>query len=94
MRGAERYKYELGAVEVPNWTIVAYPTPSRLTVATHRLHRVVLAARRRARREAHALRVASRSGGWLSPALRAHLARAVRRAFGDLRRILSRGSTP
>jgi CelD/BcsL family acetyltransferase involved in cellulose biosynthesis len=94
MRGAEHYKYELGAVDVPNWTIVAYPSPSRLTAATHRLHRVVAAARRRAGREAHALRVASREGGWLSPALRAHVARAVRRALGDLRRILSRGGTP
>jgi hypothetical protein len=55
---------------------------------------VLAAARRRARREAHALRVARRDGGWLSPAVRAHLARAVRRAAGDLRRILSRGKTP
>jgi CelD/BcsL family acetyltransferase involved in cellulose biosynthesis len=94
MRGAERYKYELGAVDVPNWTVVAYPRPSRLTAATHRLHRVLAAARRRARREAHALRVARRDGGWLSPAVRAHLSRAVRRAAGDLRRILSRGKTP
>jgi CelD/BcsL family acetyltransferase involved in cellulose biosynthesis len=94
MRGGERYKYELGAVDVPNWTVVAYPSPSRLTLATHRLHRIVTAVRRRGRREAHALRVASRDGGWLSPAVRAHVARAVRRALGDLRRILSRGSTP
>jgi CelD/BcsL family acetyltransferase involved in cellulose biosynthesis len=94
MRGAEHYKYELGAVDVPNWTVVAYPRPSRLTAATHRLHRVLAAARRRAGREAHALRVAGRDGGWLSPALRAHVSRAVRRALGDLRRILSRGSTP
>jgi CelD/BcsL family acetyltransferase involved in cellulose biosynthesis len=94
MRGAERYKYELGAVDVPNWTLVAYPRPSRVTAATHRLHRVLAAARRRAAHEAHALRAARRGGGWLSPAVRAHLARAARRWWSDLRRILARGSTP
>lgn len=95
MRGAEPYKYELGAVDVPNWMIVAYPRPSRLTAATHRAHKLVGAARRRAAHEAHALRVASRSGGgWLSPAVRAHLARAARRWWSDLRRYLSRGMTP
>ena len=94
MRGSEQYKYEFGAVDVPNWTIVAYPRPSRFTVAVHRVHGVLAAARRRAHREALALRVASRSGGWLSPDVREHLDRAVRRAAADLRRVLSRRSAP
>jgi CelD/BcsL family acetyltransferase involved in cellulose biosynthesis len=94
MRGAERYKYELGAVDVPNWTIVAYPRSGRALVATHRIHRLLAAARRRVRREALAVRVASRHGGWLSPAVREHLGRALRRAIGDARRVLSRRSAP
>jgi CelD/BcsL family acetyltransferase involved in cellulose biosynthesis len=90
MRGPEPYKYELGAVDVPNWTVVAYPRHSRLTEGTHATYLFLRSASRRARREAHALRVARRNGGWLSPALRTHVARAVRRALGDLRRILRR----
>jgi CelD/BcsL family acetyltransferase involved in cellulose biosynthesis len=90
MRGSEPYKYELGAIDVPNWTVVAYPRRPRRTEAKHALHRFLAAAARRSRREARALGVASREGGWLSPAVRAHLARAVRRALADVRRILSR----
>jgi CelD/BcsL family acetyltransferase involved in cellulose biosynthesis len=46
MRGTERYKYELGGVDVPSWRIVAYPRPGPLVVLRHRLHGVVRAARR------------------------------------------------
>ena len=87
MRGSEPYKYELGAVDVPNWTVVAYPRRPRLYRRTHAVHLLLGSVSRRARREAHALRVASRNG---APALRAHMLRAVRRAFGDLRHILRR----
>jgi CelD/BcsL family acetyltransferase involved in cellulose biosynthesis len=88
MRGSEPYKYELGAEDVPNWTVVAYPRRTRVLRATQAVHRLRGSAARRARREAYALRVASRDGGWLSPAVRAHLARAARRAWSDLRRKL------
>lgn len=86
MRGSEPYKYELGAEDVPNWTVVAYPRRTPALRATEAIHRVRGSAARRARREAYALKVASREGGWLSPAVRAHLARAARRAFSDLLR--------
>ncbi len=92
MRGSEHYKYELGAVDVPNWTVLAYPRPGRLVAVRYRVHGVLVAARRRARREALAFRVASRDGGWLSRSVREHLATTARRAWGDLRRILGRRS--
>ncbi len=89
MRGSEPYKYELGGVDVPNFTLVAYPRRPRLTAARHRVDRVVERAARRARREVHALRVARQDGGgWLSLSVRAHLGRAVRRVIADLRRIV------
>jgi CelD/BcsL family acetyltransferase involved in cellulose biosynthesis len=94
MRGAERYKYEMGAVDVPNWTLVAYPRPGRLVALRDRASGVLATVRRRARREALALRVASRSGGWLSRSVREHLAMAGRRAQGDLRRIVRRRRAP
>jgi CelD/BcsL family acetyltransferase involved in cellulose biosynthesis len=90
MRGAEPYKYELGAIDVPNWTVVAYPRHPRRSEAKHALHLFVAAVGRRARREAHALRVASRGGGWLSREVMTHAARATRRALADLQRILGR----
>lgn len=88
MRGSEPYKYELGAMDVPNWTLVAYPRRPRRTEAKHALHLFLAAVERRARREAHALRVASRGGGWLSREVAGHLGRASRRALADLQRIL------
>ncbi|HET7826739.1 MAG TPA: GNAT family N-acetyltransferase [Anaeromyxobacter sp.] len=90
MRGSEPYKYELGAIDVPNWTIVAYPRRPRRTEAKHALHLFLAGVERRTRREAHALRVASRGGGWLSREVMAHAARAARRALADLQRILGR----
>jgi CelD/BcsL family acetyltransferase involved in cellulose biosynthesis len=94
MRGAERYKYELGGVDVPNWRVVAFPRPGRLTALRHRVQGALAAVRRRARREALALRVASRGGGWLSRAVREHLALAGRRALADLSRLLGRRAAP
>jgi CelD/BcsL family acetyltransferase involved in cellulose biosynthesis len=90
MRGREPYKYELGAVDVPNWAVIAYPRPGRLVSLRHRVHGLLATAGRRARREARALAVARRSGGgWLSGPVRAHLATAGRRFGGDLRRVLA-----
>jgi CelD/BcsL family acetyltransferase involved in cellulose biosynthesis len=90
MRGSEPYKYELGAIDVPNWTVVAYPRRARRSEAKHALHLFLAAVERRARREAHALRVASRSGGWLSREVGTHVVRAARRALADVQRILGR----
>ncbi|HET8538658.1 MAG TPA: GNAT family N-acetyltransferase [Anaeromyxobacter sp.] len=91
MRGAEAYKYEFDAVDVPNWRVVAYPARPRLAAAAHAVQRALATVRRRLRNEAHALRVARGGAGWASPAVRAHLARAFRRGVRDVRRVLRRG---
>lgn len=91
MRGAEPYKYEFDAVDVPNWRTVAYGRRPRAAAAAHAVQRVLVTLRRRVRNEASALRAARGSGGWGSPAVRAHLGRAVRRGMGDVRRVLGRG---
>jgi CelD/BcsL family acetyltransferase involved in cellulose biosynthesis len=91
MRGAEPYKYEFDAVDVPNWRTVAYPRRARGAAAAHALQRALATVRRRLRNEAAALRVARGAGGWGSPAVRTHLARALRRGLSDVRRVLRRG---
>jgi CelD/BcsL family acetyltransferase involved in cellulose biosynthesis len=91
MRGSEPYKYEFDAVDVPNWRVVAYGRRPRLAAAAHALHGVVATVRRRLANERHALRVARGGGGWSSPAVRAHVARTLRRGLDDVRRKLRRG---
>jgi hypothetical protein len=92
MRGAEPYKYEFDAVDVPNWRLVAYGRRPRIAAAAHALHGVLATVRRRVRNEGHALLAARRGGGgWASPAIRAHLGRALRRGLTDVRRVLRRG---
>jgi CelD/BcsL family acetyltransferase involved in cellulose biosynthesis len=87
MRGGERYKRDaFDALDVPNWTLVAYPRRPALVRWRHRLHAAAGRARRRAWREAYALGVATRGGG--AAALGMHLARAARRIGADLRRAL------
>jgi CelD/BcsL family acetyltransferase involved in cellulose biosynthesis len=90
MRGAEPYKYDFDAVDVPNWTTVAYPGSPRLAAATHLLQGALSKLARRLRREARALRAAARRGGWLSGAVVAQLGRAVRRAAEDARELARR----
>ena len=36
LRGTERYKYNLAAVDVPNWSLLMYTTPGRLYPILHR----------------------------------------------------------
>ena len=90
MRGSEGYKYELGAADAINRTLVAYPRRPWLTAAAHALQRAVESARRRAANEVHAARAASLGSGWTSAAVRAHLALAARRVLRDVRRIVTR----
>ncbi len=90
MRGTERYKYELGAVDVPNWRIVAYPRRARWTASKHLLHRMSGTVWRRVAREVYALRATSRAGGWLSRSVLRHVQRAAHRMLCDLRRVLRR----
>jgi CelD/BcsL family acetyltransferase involved in cellulose biosynthesis len=37
LRGTERYKYELGAQDVPNWALIAFPPRAALTKLKHRI---------------------------------------------------------
>jgi CelD/BcsL family acetyltransferase involved in cellulose biosynthesis len=90
MRGTEPYKYELDAVDVPNWTVVAYPRHPRRAAAAHHLDRAMAAVRRRAVREARALLATGRRSGWLSRAVLRHVARAAGRGLADVRRLLRR----
>jgi CelD/BcsL family acetyltransferase involved in cellulose biosynthesis len=91
MRGAEPYKYEFDAVDVPNWRTVAYGRRPRLARAAHLAQRILETLRRRLRNEAAALRAARGAAGWGSPAVRVHVGRALRRGMADVRRVLRRG---
>ncbi len=91
MRGGESYKRDaFDAVEIPNWTVVAYPRRPGLTALRHRFHALAGKVRRRAWREAHALAVAVRAGGLRPGALRVPLRRAARQGWADLMRALRR----
>jgi CelD/BcsL family acetyltransferase involved in cellulose biosynthesis len=83
MRGTEHYKYEFGAVDVPNWTIVAYPRSPRRTAAIHALDVLLRGIARRSRRELRLLRETGRAEGWLSRGMLDHLVRGSRRAVKD-----------
>ena len=87
MRGAEPYKYDFDAVDVPNWTTVAYPRAARRAAAGHVLYRAQERLLRRSRREVRALRAAVRREGWLSGAVLGHLGAVVRRAAADARQL-------
>ncbi len=90
MRGAEPYKYDFDATDVPNWTTVAYPRSARLNAARHAAHRGQSAVLRRTRGEAYALRVVARERGWLSRAVLGQVALAARRTIRDVRRVARR----
>ena len=84
MRGREHYKYEFGATDVPNWTVIAYPTGAAATAVRHRLDVVAQALRRRARREIDALLRVGRKHGWFSFALLEHLSAAFGKGLADV----------
>jgi CelD/BcsL family acetyltransferase involved in cellulose biosynthesis len=90
MRGREHYKYEFDAVDVPNWSIVAYRRRPGLTAAKHRLDLSVTALRRRTQREVQALLAMSRQEGWISISMLKHVAGRVRRGLNDLLGLLGR----
>jgi CelD/BcsL family acetyltransferase involved in cellulose biosynthesis len=90
MRGAHPYKYDFDAVDVPNWTTVAYPGAARLAATAHLVQGAQSRLARRVEREARVLRAAARREGWVSSAVVAHLGRAVRRAAADARRLARR----
>jgi CelD/BcsL family acetyltransferase involved in cellulose biosynthesis len=83
MRGTEHYKYEFGAVDVPNWTIVAYPRSPRRTAAMHALDVLLRGIARRSLRELRLLRETGRADGWISKGMLNHLVRGSRRALKD-----------
>lgn len=88
MRGTETYKYDFAAVDVPNWTVVAYPPGARIAKAKHAAYRRLDTVARRARNEAQALRATARQGGWLSPATARHVRHVVLRGARDVLRKL------
>jgi CelD/BcsL family acetyltransferase involved in cellulose biosynthesis len=90
MRGSEHYKYEFDAVDVPNWSVEAYPRRPLLTASRHRVDVVVHAVRRRARKETYALLAIARSESWFSLSLLRHLGRRSRDIATDLIRLLRR----
>jgi CelD/BcsL family acetyltransferase involved in cellulose biosynthesis len=94
LRGAEPYKYDFDASDVPNWTTVAYPRGRRLTAPVVALGEAQAGVLRRARREARALRATARQGGWFSRAMLAHLSRVARRAVRDAGAVARRTDRP
>lgn len=69
LRGIERYKYELGGVDVPNWTLLMYSHPGRLVQKKHRLYLLQTAFVRRARQEWSMVRQQQREHGAFSGAM-------------------------
>lgn len=69
LRGVERYKYELGAVDVPNWTLLMYSHPGTLVKKKHRMYLLQLAFVRRLRQEWSMIRHKQEEHGIFSGAM-------------------------
>lgn len=91
LRGTERYKYECGAVDVPNWTVQAFWGGARLSRLRNAAALLREALWRRAEQERLAFAHERRSHGLLSRGLARHL---WRRATATLRDGLTKLRAP
>ena len=73
MRGRERYKYALNAVDVPNWAIVMYRDGSQYAKSKFKLHLLTASLKRRFRKEITMLRHVADEHGWVSSSMARHL---------------------
>jgi hypothetical protein len=73
MRGNERYKYELGGKDVPNWTIMTFSRPGRFGPMLHRAGLLRHALDRRAKFEWGHVSHHARKHGVLSSAFAGYI---------------------
>jgi CelD/BcsL family acetyltransferase involved in cellulose biosynthesis len=66
LRGTERYKYELGATDMANWSMVFYRNTSQLLKARHKAILLTASLRRRLRKEWQLWKYTTRTHGLLS----------------------------
>lgn len=83
LRGTERYKYNLGAVDVPNWTILMYSHRGRYYSILHRAGLLNEALVRRLTYEWSSFRVQVAKNGILSAASAAYVAERLRTVGSD-----------
>lgn len=89
MRGGEEYKYALGAVDAPNWTLTAYlqdPTRREHTRRKRDMNLFFSALQKRARRELSSLRQKMHESGFLSRATFDYIRRRQHVLFEDARK--------
>jgi CelD/BcsL family acetyltransferase involved in cellulose biosynthesis len=86
LRGVERYKYEFGGVNVPNWTLLMYSHPGSMVRRKHRAYLLQRSLVRRAQQEWSMVRRQRQTNGVLSGAM-------LRYAFDRVRKIVRDGVT-
>jgi CelD/BcsL family acetyltransferase involved in cellulose biosynthesis len=83
LRGTERYKYECGAVDVPNWTLQAFRRGARLARIRYVVALLRASLLRRLEQERLAFELQRRTHGLLSAAMARHLRSRLRATLGD-----------
>jgi CelD/BcsL family acetyltransferase involved in cellulose biosynthesis len=83
LRGVERYKYELGAVNVPNWTLLMYTHPGPFVKGKYRVYLLHTSLVRRVRQEWSMIRQQSQMHGALSVAMIRYMTERGQKFFHD-----------
>jgi hypothetical protein len=83
MRGTERYKYDLGGVDVPNWTIIMFSRPGKRLRLIHRAAILRESLQRRATHEWVHLVYHQRKHGLISAGFVRYLAGRVATVVSD-----------
>lgn len=83
LRGTERYKYNLGAVDVPNWSLLMFTRPGRVYPLLHRAGLLSNALSRRAAYEWSAFLRKAKKHGLLSLPVASHVLARTRAVLAD-----------
>ncbi len=83
MRGGERYKYALGAFDVPNWTLILYPGSRAFVGGKMKAHFLAQAVQRRLKKERTMFLHTVNRDGWFSRGMFNYLAEGMRRSTRD-----------
>jgi CelD/BcsL family acetyltransferase involved in cellulose biosynthesis len=85
LRGIEKYKYDLGGVDVPNWTLLMYSHPGSLVKKKHRIYLLQVAFVRRMRQEWSMVRRERGVHGILSGGMARYVVGRARTVLSDAR---------
>lgn len=83
MRGRERYKYALGATDIPNWSIFLYQGSRSAPQRKLKAHLLVKSFQRRLRKEQLMFMHMVHENGWFSPTLVQHVLGRLRSNMSD-----------